>query len=49
MKEFVGKWFKQDVDQIISWEDFIDFYRDVSCSIERDEVFDQVLRNTWKL
>jgi sulfatase maturation enzyme AslB (radical SAM superfamily) len=34
MREFLGKWFKQDIDSIVTWEEFIDFYRDVSSSVD---------------
>lgn len=48
-REFLAKWFKQDIDSIVTWEEFLDFYRDVSSSVDRDEYFDLLLRNTWKL
>jgi len=34
MKEFIGKWFKNDFDALVTQEDFIDYYRDVSCSVD---------------
>jgi len=34
MKEFVGKWFKPDFDTVITWDDFLDFYKDVSSSVD---------------
>jgi len=49
MKEFAGKWFKPDFDTVITWDDFLDFYKDVSSSVDRDEYFDLLLKNTWKL
>lgn len=36
-REFVGNWDKVDPDGIISFEEFTDYYRDVSSSIEKDE------------
>ncbi len=25
-REFLAKWFKQDIDSIVTWEEFLDFY-----------------------
>ena len=36
-------------DQVISLAEFVDFYRDVSPTITKDEFFENMIKNTWNL
>lgn len=42
-------WDTQVADGIITFDEFIDYYRDVSASIDSDEYFEAMMRNAWKL
>lgn len=30
-------------------DEFIDYYRNVSCSVDNDEYFELIVRNAWNL
>lgn len=49
LKEFMLKWDTQDKDGIITIEEFFDYFRDVSCSVDSDEYFEVMMINAWKL
>lgn len=36
-------------DKSVSLEEFIDYYRNVSCSIDSDEYFELMIKNAWNL
>ena len=46
--EFMSLWDTQVKDGIITFEEFSDYYRDVSSAIETDEEFEKVLQAIWK-
>ena len=41
--------FDDDADGIITREEFIDYYREISPSIDNDEYFGLMMQNAWKL
>jgi len=47
--EFMRLWDTQVADGIITFDEFIDYYRDVSASIDSDEYFEAMMKNAWKL
>ena len=47
--EFMGMWDTQEKDGIITFEEFCDYYTDVSASIDDDEYFALMMKNAWKL
>ena len=48
-QEFLQAWDTAATDGVVSMAEFIDFYMDVSPTINSDDVFDSMVRNTWRL
>ncbi len=48
-REFMSLWDTQDKDGIVTFEEFCDYYSDVSASIDDDDYFAQMMRSAWKL
>jgi Ca2+-binding EF-hand superfamily protein len=48
LKEFIGSWDKSG-DAIVTWDEFLDYYKDLSASIENDDYFELMVRNAWHL
>ena len=48
-KKFMSLWDTQVADGIVTFDEFCDYYRDVSCSIDTDEYFGVMMTNAWKL
>lgn len=46
-QEFVEVWGVSERDAVVSLAEFIDYYKDVSPGIISDNVFENMLRNTW--
>ena len=42
-------WDTQIADGIVTFEEFVDYYRDVSASIDTDEYFAAMMKSAWKL
>lgn len=47
--EFMGQWDTQNRDANITFEEFCDYYSDVSASIEDDDYFTAMIKSAWKL
>ena len=47
--DFMSKWDTQVADGIITFEEFLDYFGDVSASIDSDEYFATMMKNAWKL
>lgn len=45
----MDKWDTQDKDGIITREEFYDYFRDVSASVDTDEYFEAMMKSAWKL
>ena len=45
----MAQWDKIKKDKIVSVEEFEDYYKDVSASIDRDDYFELMIRNAWKI
>lgn len=45
--EFIEAWGRCERDCVISMAEFIDYYKDVSPSIISDDVFENMMKNTW--
>ena len=43
------QWETNKVDGIVTLDEFIEYYRNVSPSIDRDEYFELMMRNAWHL
>ncbi len=48
-REFMSMWDTQVADGIITFDEFCDYFRDVSASIDEDNYFAEMMRNSWKL
>ena len=47
--EFMSQWDTQQADGIVTFEEFCDYYEGVSCSIDRDDYFELMMKQAWKL
>lgn len=47
-KEFMSKW-EKDGDEIVTLQEFVEYFRDVSCNVDRDDYFDAMMKNAWKI
>lgn len=47
--KFMKQWETDKVDGIVTLDEFIEYYRDVSPSIDRDDYFELMMRNAWHL
>lgn len=48
-RQFMTLWDTQVADGVVTFEEFCDYYRDVSASIDTDEYFGVMMTNAWKL
>jgi Ca2+-binding EF-hand superfamily protein len=50
LREFMAVWENDSsVDGKVTKEEFIDYYQDVSASIDRDDYFELMIRNAWHM
>ena len=47
-REFMSAWDTQDADGIVTFDEFCDYYSGVSCSIDRDDYFELMMKRAWK-
>lgn len=47
--EFMSLWDTQKKDGIVTYEEFCDYYSDVSASIDDDQYFAEMMMSAWKL
>jgi calcyphosin len=47
--EFMSLWDTQKRDAIITFDEFCDYYTDISASIEDDGYFVEMMKRAWKL
>lgn len=48
-KEFMSQWDTQVADGIVTFDEFMEYFKDVSASIDSDDYFEVMIRNAWKL
>jgi len=48
-REFMSMWDTQVADGIVTFDEFCDYYKDVSASIDTDEYFGVMMTQAWKL
>ena len=48
-KQFMSLWDTQVVDGIVTLEEFMDYYKDLSALIDRDDYFVAMVKSAWKL
>jgi len=49
LNEFMAQWDTNVRDGKVSEAEFIDYYTDVSASIDEDDYFELMIRNAWHL
>merc|ERR1712100_61567 len=49
LKEFSEQWDGTKKDGIITLHEFLDYYKDISASIDRDDYFELMMRNAWHI
>lgn len=47
--EFMSMWDTQEVDGIITLEEFFDYFKDISASVDSDEYFEAIMWSAWKI
>ena len=46
---FMSLWDTQKADGIVTFDEFCEYFKDVSASIDTDEYFGVMMTNAWKL
>jgi len=49
MEQFIQVWETHKKDGIVTLEEFEDYYKDISASIDSDDYFELVIRKAWKI
>ena len=49
MQQFMKQWDRLDGDGMVSVEEFEDYYKGVSSSIDGDDYFELMIRNAWRI
>jgi len=49
LSEFMAQWDTDRRDNKVTLDEFIDYYKDVSASIDEDDYFELMIRNAWHL
>lgn len=47
--KYMSLWDTQKADGIVTFDEFLDYYRDISASIDEDEYFAAMITSAWKL
>eukprot|EP00759_Apiculatamorpha_spiralis_P044403 PhF_6_TR41345/c0_g1_i3/m.62746 len=48
IRELMSAWDKDHGDSV-SWEEFLDYYKDISAAIDLDDYFELMMRNAWHI
>ena len=49
VEDFMKQWDTLKKDGKVTFDEFLDYYRDVSASIDEDDYFELMIRNAWHL
>ena len=49
LEEFMSQWDRLDKDNVVTLDEFEDYYRDISASIDGDDYFELMIRNAWRI
>jgi len=47
--DFLRQWQLESADGTVPWQEFLQYYRDVSMAVEQDDVFVEIVRRGWDL
>lgn len=48
-EDFLRMWDITSADAYVTWEEFLDYYRDVSCAVEANDIFFEIVRCAWDM
>ncbi|RYG62823.1 DUF4496 domain-containing protein, partial [archaeon] len=48
-RDFMKTWDRQEVDGKITFDEFEDYYKEISASIDDDDYFELMIRNAWRI
>ena len=46
---YMSLWDTKDADGVVTFEEFCDYYKDVSAACDSDEAFANLMRSAWGL
>ncbi|CAM9205863.1 unnamed protein product, partial [Ectocarpus fasciculatus] len=49
LEEFMSQWDRIDKDNVVTFDEFEDYYRGISASIDDDTYFELMIRNAWRI
>jgi hypothetical protein len=49
LRDFILQWDTKDKDDLVTLEEFEDYYKGVSASIDGDDYFELMIRNAWRI
>jgi Ca2+-binding EF-hand superfamily protein len=49
LSEFLSQWDTLKKDGVVQYDEFEDYYKDVSASIDDDDYFELMIRNAWHI
>lgn len=49
LAQFLAQWDTKKADGVVEWDEFLEYYDSVSCSIDDDDYFELMMRNAWHL
>ena len=47
--QYMACWETQQADGIVTFEEFVNYYRDISASVDSDEMFAAIMKSAWGL
>jgi Ca2+-binding EF-hand superfamily protein len=49
LREFISQWDGKGGDGLVTYDEFEDYYKGVSASIDDDDYFELMIRNAWRI
>jgi Ca2+-binding EF-hand superfamily protein len=49
LEDFMAQWEGTKKDGVVTKEEFLDYYKDVSASVDDDDMFELIIRNAWHI
>ena len=47
--KYMSLWETEEVDGVVTYEEFVKYYQDVSASVDTDEYFGAIMKAAWGL